>query len=129
MTVYEKARELGELMLESKEGKRLYDAKFVFEGDDDAKRLFAEYTRLDSITRAKMKEGNMSQDELAAEIDKLNKMGEKVLENSAAAELMKAREEFNGLVNTVLEILRETVLKDEGNSGCSGSCSSCGGCH
>ena len=36
--VYEKARELGEMLLETKEGKRYYDAKYVYDGDDEAKK-------------------------------------------------------------------------------------------
>ncbi|MCI8805171.1 MAG: YlbF family regulator [Clostridiales bacterium] len=130
MTVYEKARELGEMILETKEGKRLYDAKFIYGGDDDAKKVLTEYMMYRNILRSKAGDGSISEEELKSEIQKLNVLGEKAKENAVVKELMDAEDKFNTLVNSVLNILKETVLKDEEESeGCTGSCSSCGGCH
>lgn len=129
MTVYEKARELGEMILETKEGKRFYDAKFVYEGDEEAKRILAEYSQFKNTLQLKVNDGSISEEDLKQEIDKLNQMGVNARKNTVVAELTDAEKEFNGLVNTVLGILKETVLKDEENSGCSGNCSSCGGCN
>ena len=130
MTVYEKARELGEMILETKEGKRLYDAKFIYGGDDDAKKVLTEYMMYRNILRSKAGDGSISEEELKSEIQKLNVLGEKAKENAVVKELMDAEDKFNTLVNSVLNSLKETVLKDEEESeGCTGSCSSCGGCH
>ena len=130
MTVYEKARELGEMILETKEGKRLYDAKFIYGGDDDAKKVLTEYMMYRNILRSKAGDGSISEEELKSEIQKLNVLGEKAKENAVVKELMDAEDKFNTLVNSVLNILKETDLKDEEESeGCTGSCSSCGGCH
>ena len=130
MTVYEKARELGEMILETKEGKRLYDAQFRYGGDDDAKKVLTEYMMYRNILRSKAGDGSISEEELKSEIQKLNVLGEKAKENAVVKELMDAEDKFNTLVNSVLNILKETVLKDEEESeGCTGSCSSCGGCH
>ena len=130
MTVYEKARELGEMILETKEGKRLYDAKFIYGGDDDAKKVLTEYMMYRNILRSKAGDGSISEEELKSEIQKLNVLGEKAKENAVVKELMDAEDKFNTLVNSVLNILKETVLKDEEESeGCTGICSSCGGCH
>ena len=130
MTVYEKARELGEMILETKEGKRLYDAKFIYGGDDDAKKVLTEYMMYRNILRSKAGDGSKTEEELKSEIQKLNDLGEKAKENAVVKELMDAEDKFNTLVNSVLNILKETVLKDEEESeGCTGSCSSCGGCH
>ncbi len=130
MTVYEKARELGEMILETKEGKRLYDAKFIYGGDDDAKKVLTEYMMYRNILRSKAGDGSISEEELKSEIQKLNVLGEKAKENAVVKELMDAEDKFNTLVNSVLNILKETVLKEEEESeGCTGSCSSCGGCH
>lgn len=127
MSVYKMARELGEMILETKEGKRFYDAKFVYEGDDDAKKALSEYLNFRNLIQSKFHNENLSQDDLKTEIDKLNEIAAKAQKNTVVAELMASEKEFNALVNTVLDILKGTVLKDD--SGCSGNCSSCGGCH
>ena len=130
MTVYEKARELGEMILETKEGKRFYDAKFIYRGDDNAKEVLTEYMRYRNILRSKAGDGSISEEELKSGIQKLNALGDKAKENAVVKELMDAEDNFNALVNPVLNILKETVLKDdEEGGGCGGSCSSCGGCH
>ncbi len=128
MSVYEKARELGEMILETKEGKRLYDARFIYQGDDDAKKALTEYMQYRNILQEKVHDGSVSEEQLQEEIGKLNKIAEKAKENKVVSELMEAEDEFNKLVNSVLGILKDTVLKDE-EGGCSGNCSSCGGCH
>ncbi len=130
MTVYEKARELGEAILETKEGKRFYDAKFIYQGNDDAKMVLTEYMRYRNILHSKVHDGSISEEELKEELEKLNALGEKARENPVVGELMDAEDKFNTLVNSVLNILKETVLKDdEEGGGCQGSCSSCNGCH
>jgi len=130
MTVYEKARELGEMILETKEGKRFYDAKFIYQGDDDAKKVLTGYMQYRNLLHSKVRDGSISEEDLKGEIQKLNALGDKAKENTVVGELMAAEDEFNALVNSVLNVLKETVLKDDEESGsCSGSCSSCGGCH
>ena len=129
MSVYDKARELGEMILETKEGKRLFDARFVFSGDDEAKKIMMEYNQFRSILQGKVNEGSISEEDFKVELAKLNQMGKKAEENPVVAELMASENEFNKLVGTVLDILKQTVLKDENSDGCTGSCSSCGGCH
>ena len=98
MTVYEKARELGEMILETKEGKRLYDAKFIYGGDDDAKKVLTEYMMYRNILRSKAGDGSISEEELKSEIQKLNVLGEKAKENAVVKELMDAEDKFNTLV-------------------------------
>lgn len=128
MTVYEKARELGEMLLETKEGKRLYDAKFVYKEDLEARKALTEYMQYRNILQSKVNTGSVSEEQIKDEIEKLNEIGKKARENKVVAELMDAEEEFSKIVNSVLGILKDTVLENE-EGGCSGSCSSCGGCH
>ncbi len=127
MSVYEKARELGEMILETKEGKRYYDAKYVYDGDEDAQKALIEYSQAKSILQNKVHEGNISEEEFKEEFKKLNEISEKARQNPVVNELMNSESDFNKLVNSIFDILKVTVTKSEG--GCSGSCSSCGGCH
>ncbi len=130
MSIYEKARELGEMILETDEGKRLYDAKFVYQGDEDAKSVLSQYMQFRNALQVKMQSGELSEEEFKVEFEKLKKFGEDAKKNEVVAELMAAEEQFNRVVNSVLGILKETVLKDDEEAGgCSGSCSSCSGCH
>lgn len=128
MSVYDKARELGEMMLETKEGKRLYDARFAYRENNEAKKVFTEYMQFRNMLDSKIHSGAVSENEIKTEIEKLNAALEKAKENPTVKELLEAENDFNALVNSVLNVLKETVLKDDEN-GCSGRCSSCGGCH
>jgi len=127
MSVYKMARELGENILQTKEGKRFYDAAFIYEGDEEAKRILSEYTLFKQNVQLKCHDKNISKEELDADFERLNQMSLKAEENPVVAELMASEKEFNALINTVLEILKGTIFKEQ--NGCSGNCSSCGGCH
>ena len=129
MELYDKARELGEMILETKEGKRFYDAKFVYNGDAEAQKVLAGYMHARNLLQSKAQTNSITEEEFQEELKKLQEIGKKTQENPIVDELLTAQDEFNQLVNTVLGILKETVVKDEENGGCSGSCSSCGGCH
>lgn len=124
MSVYEKARELGEMILETKEGKRMYDAEFVYSQDKQAQSVFKEYMSKRNVLIERAEE--IGEENLKQEIKKLNDMEKEIRKNEVLAELLESREDFSRLVNSVLGILKETVLKDEG--GCNGKCSSCKGC-
>ena len=128
---YDKARELGNLILESSAAKKLHEARQVFEADAEAKKGLDEYSAFQMDFRSKASQGEISQDEFAANSEKLMQMAEKLQSNEIISNLMEAEAEFNDFVNGVMNILKFTITGTDasdacGCHGCPGG--NCGGC-
>jgi cell fate (sporulation/competence/biofilm development) regulator YlbF (YheA/YmcA/DUF963 family) len=128
MTVYELARELGNKMLESDEGKRMADARYIFDGNKEAQAQLFNYSNYKAALQEKYNNGTLNEEELANESVKLGEMMEELKKNPIITDMLDAETEFSVMVNQVMSILNATITGNEGN-GCSGSCASCGGCH
>jgi cell fate (sporulation/competence/biofilm development) regulator YlbF (YheA/YmcA/DUF963 family) len=119
--VYQKARELGALILESDYAKILEEAKENFNKHPDAKMKFDEYTSYKKNIEHLARMGKISHGELAIARDELSK---KEIELQSIEELiclLNAEEDYNKYVNKVMQILKSTVSGDEHqHSGCGG---------
>lgn len=130
MTVYEKARELGNMILETDEYKRLSGARYVYDSDEQAQRDMAEYSSYSESIRKKMEAGSLSEEEFNEASKKLRSKGEELKKQKVIGELIEAETSFNMLVNQIMDILKATITgQSDCDCGCSGSCGSCGGCH
>lgn len=51
--------------------------------------------------------------------------------NPVINDMVQAESEFNTVINRVMNIFQSTITGecDDEECGCTGSCSSCGGCH
>lgn len=128
MNVYEKAHELGTMLADSEEFKRMTAAKEAQDADGEASLVLMNYNRRreqlikeasePGISNEKMQE---IRNEMEKEVDKLNR-------NKSIAEFMEAMQGFNDMMEQVNSIVTSYISpKQEG--GCSGNCGSCGGCH
>lgn len=128
MNVFDKAHELGTMIAESEEFKRVNEARDAQTADGDAALVLMNYNRKrdqlikeasdPDISKERMQE---IRNEMEKEVDKLNK-------NKTIADFMEAMQAFNDMMDQVNGIVASYINpKDEG--GCSGNCSSCGGCH
>lgn len=129
MTVYEKARELGELLLETEQAKRLTDARYIFDGDEQAQKALFDYTEYRNNVVNKMEDGSLKPEQYKEEAKKINEMAKELKNTPIVGDMLKAESEFNSLVNQVMEILKVTINGEEETSGCTGNCSGCSGCH
>ena len=61
----------------------------------------------------------------------LDQMGAELNKNQVVADMVRAEDEFNKFVGQVMNVFNATLSGDSENSngGCTGSCSTCGGCH
>lgn len=128
MTVYELARELGNKMLESDEGKKMADARYIFDGDKEAQSCLFNYSNFKNAIQEKYDNGTINDEELAAESAKLAEMAEEVKKNSVIMDMLDAETKFSVMVNQVMSILNATIT-GQSEDGCSGCCSGCSGCH
>lgn len=128
MTIFEKARELGIMLSETTQGKKLADAKYIFDGNEQAQKLFFEYQQKRNEIREKAKNNTLTGEEKEV----FDKMTNEVQENAIIMELLIAENEFSEFMAMVLDLVKATAdgeMPEATSLGCTGNCSSCGGCH
>ena len=127
--LFEQARELANNLLDTKEGKKYQEAKYIFEGDNEAIAMLQEYAKRTQDFQIKMQKGESGEafEEARAE---LNSLVEEMKQNNIITELFKAEGEFNQMVASVMDIFNATLIGESEEQGCcSSGCGGCSGCH
>lgn len=127
MDVFEKARELGNMLLETKEGKKFNDKKYILNANEDSKQKLYEYNQYREMVYHKINSDSISEEELAEEQERLKEKIAEVTADPIISDMLRAEDEFTYLVNSVMNVLRATI-EGEDEEGCSGNCSGCHGC-
>jgi len=121
---FEKARELGRLILSSEQSLRLSDAHAALDSDPAAQTKIVEFTEYQAVLRQAADSGHMDADIYDKAVDKLASMRKGMLELDAAKEYIKAQEEFDALADAVINVLEVMVKGDSVDAAKKG----CGGC-
>ncbi len=127
--VVDKAMELGELVLETAQAKKLNEAREAYNNDTEAKSRMDEFAAYKNTIQQGRDQNTLSDTEFKSAQNKLSDMSLELQAIPSIGNLISAENEFNLLVNQVFNVLRATITGQ--GSGCSPSdCSSCGGgCH
>ena len=125
--ILEKARELGEAIIESEEFKALKKAELEQENDEEAMALLKEYSELRTSLAQEIQKGDVSEDEMSAIREKLEEAYEKVTTNDHITAYINAQREFQTVLDQMNRIITFHIT-GENPGGCSGNCSSCGSC-
>lgn len=124
--IFEKAKELADLIAHSDEKKAAQEASRLLMEDNEASELISGYN---DKREAKLKEFE-GKEPTKEEIEEVNEYLQtefnKIMENAVIKEYVKASRVFEMMLNQMDNIIK-TGLSD--GNGCSGSCSSCSGCH
>ena len=127
---FEKAKELGQMILESEVSKNLADARAVYDNDEDAIKVMNEYVAYQQNIRESAEKGAISQEQLEEAAKRLAEMAHELKQDPIIGALVLAENEFNAFVNQVMTVLKNTIMGNAEDSGCSSDgCSSCSGCH
>jgi cell fate (sporulation/competence/biofilm development) regulator YlbF (YheA/YmcA/DUF963 family) len=126
--VLEKARELGMLIVESDEFKAFKAAEDMQLNDLDAQRLLMEYHDVSEDLAKKASADGVTKEEMEQYQAQLHAEFEKIIKNDNIKRYLETRESFTNMINQVNNIIAYFVNGKE-KGGCSGHCSSCGGCH
>lgn len=126
--IFEKARELGEAIVESEEYKALKKAEAEQENDPEAMKLLEEYSILRSKLAEEIKKGDVSEEEMNSIRSQLEDAYEKVTANENITAYMNAQRLFQAVMDQMNNIISFHIT-GKLPGGCSGSCESCGGCH
>lgn len=125
MTITEKAVELGEMIQNSPEMKRVNDAKAAQEQDETAKTLMLEFNMSRLNLARDMQNGKITQEEAIA---RNNKAFDEMLEKSPVVkEFVESQKALEALTTEVKNILTFYITGQDPR--CTHDCSTCGGCH
>ena len=128
MNVFEKAHELGTMIAESDTFKRLNDAREAQSKDGEASLVLMNYNRKREQLIKEAAEPDISNERMQEIRNEMEREVEKLNNNKSIAEFMEAMQEFNDMMEQVNAIVGSYINPAE-EGGCSGNCSSCGGCH
>lgn len=115
---YDKAAELGEMVVGSELSMRLADAKAAFEADAAAQETYAQYEKQREELAA------LRGEEYQEALLKLVETEIALKSQMVVQEYLKAEEEYDSFANAVVEALRVAVFGEAGGKSCGG----CGGC-
>ena len=128
-TIYfEKARELGELILQSEQSARLNAAREAYNNDSEATKKLEEYSKYQNDVNSSISQGAMSQEEFQLATKRLTEWGSELKQDAVIGELVTAENEFGAFVNSVMNVMKITIT-GEAESCSSEGCAGCSGCH
>ncbi len=121
---FDKARELGNLILASEQAKLLADATLEFSLDDEAKEKMEEYKKYQENVRISMQNKETTKDEITIMTRRLTEMATDLKKFPTVEALVFSENEYNAFVNNVLGVVKATIMGQ--NTECdTQKCSSC----
>lgn len=135
MTVIEKARELGRLLQESEEYKNYIETKRVNDTDTALQNMIGEFNILRMKLNQEMSKEKKDADEMKRLDSEIKELYGKIMSNRSMAEYTAASEKLEKLINSVNYIISQAANGEDPMTcpdtapSCTGSCSTCGGCH
>lgn len=128
-TIYEKARELGELIKESDVFKGMREAEEKANNNAELVAFSGEYEQLRMQIQELTIMDEPDYDEIGEVSKQMDAVQAQMMQNEYMKDLQVARNEFTQLMNLVNRELQGVLSPETLDEGCSGSCSSCAGCH
>lgn len=128
-TIYEKARELGELLKSSDEFVAMRAAEETANTDAKLLQMSGEFEQLRAQMQSLTIEDNPDYDKIGEVSRAMDDMQAKLNAEPAMKALRTTREQFNGLMSMVNRELQGVLAPESLVSTCGGSCATCGGCH
>ena len=109
-TVFDKARDLATALLESEAGKKVNDARFIFDGNEEAQKQLFEYSNFRTTLETGIQNGSLSEEEIDAQVKVLDQMGAELNKNQVVADMVRAEDEFNKFVGQVMNVFNATLV-------------------
>ena len=103
-TVFDKARDLATALLESEAGKKVNDARYIFDGDEEAQKQLFEYSNFRTTLETGIQNGSLSEEEIDAQVKILDQMGAELNKNQVVADMVRAEDQFNKFVGQVMNV-------------------------
>lgn len=127
--VFEKTRELGEVLKQSAEYRRMKAAEEKAMGNAQAAEMMAEYLEKRGQIQEMMEREDPDPGALKRLSDEMDEIQERLHMIDDIVEMTAARGEFNNLIGQINQVLQFIVTGRMEEEGCAGDCSACAGCH
>lgn len=128
MEIFDKARELGEAIVESNEYKTLKLAEAKQEQDEEAMKLLEEYRDIRRQLGEEINKGDVSEERMKEIREAVEEAYEKVTTNDTIVEFLNAQSAFQAIIDQMNTIISYHIT-GKMPGGCGGSCDGCAGCH
>lgn len=125
--IIEKTKELGELIKNSNQVKELAVAKAAYEENAEIQDLLGQFNLHKMSIAAISKQENPDEKRLAEHEAKLHEAYDKIMASDAMTEYQLKSQAVESLMAEINNILN-FYITGETPTGCTGSCSTCGGC-
>ena len=125
--IIEKTKELGELIKNSNQVKELAVAKAAYEENAEIQDLLGQFNLNKMSIAAISKQENPDEKRLAEHEAKLHEAYDKIMASDAMTEYQLKSQAVESLMAEINNILN-FYITGETPTGCTGSCSTCGGC-
>ena len=124
------ARALGEAIVASEEYQNMQLCEKAAESDPAAAEAMGRYMELHAAVNQEMSNEEPDAEKIARLGREMDEIQQTLSALPAVEEMTAARQRFSGLMDQVNKILEFIITGDvQEGGGCSGNCSSCGGCH
>ena len=125
MDIFEKTQELGRMIQDSDEMKRMKEAEAAQMADEEAQKLLGEFNLARMNLARDMQEGKIPKEEAV----KKNNLAfaEMVSKSKVIEEYVEAKKAFDAVISKINGVLNFYITGQDPN--CTHDCSSCGGCH
>ena len=129
--VFKKTRELGEALLNCETFLKMKEAEDRALSNREAAELMGSFLEKRGMLHEMMQGDNPDPGALKRLSDEIDADQERLQMMDDIVAMTEARNEFNGLINQINQVLQFIVTgrMDEPEGGCTGSCDSCAGCH
>lgn len=133
MGVIEKARELGQEIMEDARCKRLQAAKAANDADAALQEMIGAFNlkKLQMNNEFNKPEQEQSKERMTQCEGELKELYAKVMENESMVEFAAAKKDMDELVGHINDIIQMSISGEVDSDGgsCGGDCTGCHGCH
>lgn len=129
MEIFDLAKKLGQALKEDQRLVALEAAKVAYEGDAALQKSMIEYDVQQKAMQREVAKPDRDLQFIEAIQNRIDKLYTDITENPVFAELNRAQEAVNLLMNQVNQAITVEITGEQPSSGCTHDCSTCGGCH
>ena len=127
--VFEKTRELGEALLHSEAYLRMQEAEDKAMANAEAAQTMATFIEKRNELQTMMQSENPDPGAMKRVSDEMDSLQQRMQMIDDIIALTEARNDFNGLIGQINQVLQFIVTGRMTEANCEGDCSACGGCH
>ncbi len=129
MEIFDLAKKLGQVLKEDQRLVALEAAKQAYESDEALQKSMIEYDVQQKAMQREVAKPDRDLHFIEVIQNRIDKLYTEITENPVFAELNRAQEAVNLLMNQVNQAIMFEITGEEPSSGCTHDCSTCGGCH